>query len=170
MRANFPIFAQFFIIMRKLSIFIILSCLVGFTACNHKKEDSKTIIHRDFYQTVWERFDYVRNTIDIEEETTFDLSMDISFTNDYPYNDFAMVFTVFDSYDNPYRSKAYKFNLKDSEGNWKSQLKDGCYTFNLPINKALQIIEPGSYRFQIEYRMPITPIVGVKQLTLVNNN
>lgn len=155
--------------MRRLFYFIILSCLVGFTACNHK-EASKAIIHRDFYQTVWERFDYVKNTIDIKEETTFDLSLDISFTDDYPYNDFSMVFTVFDSYGNPYRSKAYKFNLKDNEGNWKSQLKDGCYSFNLPINKALQITEAGSYLFQIEYRMPITPIVGVKQLTLVNNN
>lgn len=155
--------------MRKLSFFIVLTLLVGFCACN-SKESNKLIIQRDFYQTVWERFDYVQNTINIEKETTFDLSMDISFTNDYPYNDFSMVFSVFDSFGNPYRSKEYKFNLKDEEGHWKSQLKDGCYTFNLPINKALQISEAGTYRFQIEYHMPITPIVGVKQLTLVNNN
>ena len=155
--------------MRRLSIFIVSLCLVGLFGCNHK-ENNKLIIKRDFYQTVWERFDYVQNTINIEKETTFDLSMNISFTNDYPYDDFSMVFTVFDGYDNPYRSKAYKFALKDNEGNWNSELKNGCYTFNLPINQSLQITDPGTYKFQIEYRMPITPIVGVKQLTLVNNN
>jgi hypothetical protein len=31
------------------------------------------------------------------------------------------------------------------------------------------IADPGVYRFQIENRMPITPLVGVKELTLFNN-
>lgn len=154
--------------MRKLSIFILL-CLAGIYSCSHK-ECNKNVIQRDFYQTVWERFDYVKSTINVEQETTFDLSMNISFTDDYPFDDFSMVFSVFDSYGNPYRSKAYKFTLKDENGQWKSQKKDGCYTFSLPINKALQIIDPGTYCFQIENRMPITPLVGVKQLTIVNNN
>ena len=154
--------------MRKLSIFIAFILALVFIGCN-SKETNQLIIQRDFYQNVWERFDYVQNTVTIDKETSFDLSLDISFTDDYPFNDFSMVFTVFDSYGNPYRSKAYKFNLKDDENHWKSQMKDGCYSFNLPINKALQITDAGTYRFQIEYRMPITPIVGVKQLTLINN-
>lgn len=152
--------------MRKLSI--ILFCLVGIYGCSHK-ECNKNIVERDFYQTVWERFDYVKSTINVEQETTFDLSMNISFTDDYPFDEFSMVFSVFDSYGNPYRSKAYKFTLKDENGQWKSQKKDDCYTFNLPINKALQIIDAGTYSFQIENRMPITPLVGVKQLSIVNN-
>ena len=165
----FHYFCTKFMIMRKLSILIVLVSLFGILGCS-QKESNKNILQRTFYQTVWERFDYVKNTINIEKETTFDLSMDISFTDDYPYDDFSMVFSVFDSYGNPYRSKAYKFNLKDENGQWKSQKKEGCYTFNLPINKALQITDPGTYCFQVEYRMPITPIVGVKQLSLVNNN
>ena len=155
--------------MRKLSICVLTVCLLGILGCSHK-ENNKYIIERSFYQTVWERFDYVKNTINVEAETTFNLSMDISFTDDYPYNDFSMVFSVFDSNNNPYRCKAYTFNLKDENGQWKSEKKDGCYTFSLPINQALQITDVGSYCFQIEYRMPITPIVGVKQLSLVNNN
>lgn len=155
--------------MRKLSICIALVCLFGFMGCS-QKVNNKSIIQREFYQTVWERFDYVKNTIDVEPETTYNLSMDISFTDDYAYNDFSMVFTVFDSNGNPYRSKAYTFNLKDENGQWKSEKKEGCYNFNLPINQALQFVDGGTYCFQIEYRMPITPIVGVKQLALVNND
>ena len=70
---------------------------------------------------------------------------------------------------NPYRARAYKFNLKDDEGRWNSEMKDGCYTFELPINKQLQITDAGKYQFKIEQRMPITPLVGVKELTLLNN-
>ena len=100
---------------------------------------------------------------------SFDLSLKIAFTDDYTYNDFSMVFTVFTGDGQPYRSKGYKFNLKDKEGNWNVEQKEGCYTFVLPINKDLRIVDAGTYTFQIEYRMPITPLVGVKELTLLNN-
>jgi gliding motility-associated lipoprotein GldH len=112
----------------------------------------------------------LRNEIEIKEETTFDLSMQVSFTDEYAYDYFSMVFTVFTKEGVPYRSKGYKFNLKDAEGHWNSELKDGCYTFDFPINKQFLIADPGNYRFQIEYRMPITPLVGIKELTLTDNN
>ena len=46
---------------------------------------------------------------------------------------------------------------------------DGDHTFVLPINKSLRISETGTYTFQIENRRPITPLVGVKELTLLNH-
>jgi hypothetical protein len=80
-----------------------------------------------------------------------------------------MVFTIFNQDNDPYRCKGYKFNLKDEEGHWNAEQIEGCYTFELPINKNLTISEPGVYRFQIENKMPITPLVGVKELTLIDN-
>jgi gliding motility-associated lipoprotein GldH len=148
-------------------MFLMLCCL-GLCGCRHEQKNAE-LLHRSFYNCIWERFDYVRNKIEVKEETTFDLSMKISFTEEYPYKDFSMVFTVFTENDEPYRSKGYKFNLKDAEDHWNSELVDGCYTFELPINKNLMITEPGIYCFQIENKMPITPLVGVKELTLINN-
>ena len=147
-----------------LGVFFLCSCNGGST-----KADS-TIMSRDFMDDIWERFDFVTNDIQIEKETTYDLSMNISFTEAYRYDDFSMVFSVFDTYGNPYRCKAYKFSLKDNDGSWKSELIDGCYTFELPINNALMLTDPGKYTFQIEYRMPITPLEGVRSLKLYNNN
>lgn len=147
-----------------LGVFFLCSCNGGST------KTDRTILSREFMSDVWERFDFVKNNIEIEKETTYNLSMDISFTEAYKYKDFSMVFSVFDAYGNPYRCKDYKFSLKDSDGNWKSELIDGCYTFNLPINSALSLTDPGKYMFQIEYRMPITPLEGVRSLKLYNNN
>ena len=147
---------------------MVLAVLLGCFGCS-QKADNNALLQRDFYNTVWERFDYVTNDIEIKEATTFDLSMKITFTDDYPYDDFEMVFTVFDDKGDPYRAKGYKFTLKDEEGNWNVEKKDGCYTFTLPINKQLMISDAGKYQFRLEQKMPITPVVGVKELVLMNN-
>ena len=152
---------------KKYACWVLAVLLCGF-GCR-QKEDDKELLHRDFYNTVWERFDYVTNDIEIKEATTFDLSMRISFTDDYPYDDFEMVFTVFDDKGEPYRAKGYKFTLKDQDGQWKAQKSEEGYTFILPINKRLAITEPGRYQFRMEEKQPITPLVGVKTLVLLNN-
>ena len=150
--------------------FLLVLCALLLCGCSeNSRETDKAILSRSFFNDTWERFDFVTNEIEINKETTYDLSMDITFTEAYRQNDFSVVFSVFDAYGNPYRSKAYKFTLKDAEGNWKSGFVDGSYTFSLPINKALTLCDPGKYKFQIEHRMPITPIVGVKELKLYNN-
>lgn len=153
----------------KRCILIALAFCLPFIGCRQQQNDG-TLIHREFYQTVWERFDFVSNTIEISEPTTFDLGLSIGFTENYPYENISLVFTVFTADNTPYRSKGYKFRVKDKEGHWNSELIDGCYTFELPINKALQLTEPGKYRFQIEQTMPVTPLVGVTELTLFNNS
>ena len=140
-------------------------CLLG---CGQREND-KALLQRSFYGTIWERFDYVNKDVVITEPTTYDLSLRISFTDDYPYNDISLIFTVFDERNNPYRAKGYKFNLKDEEGHWNVEKVHGCYTYTLPINKRLTIVDPGKYQFRLEQKMPITPIVGVKELTLINN-
>jgi len=141
--------------------------LVG---CGHSKESDGIMLHREFYQTVWERFDFVTNQVEITESTTFDLGLRISFTDDYPFDYIDLVFAVLTSDGTPYRSKGYKFSMKDKDGHWKSDPINGVYSFELSINKALQISEAGKYTFKIEQKMPKTPLVGVKELTLYNNS
>lgn len=142
-------------------------CLV-LMGCEQQVKDN-VLIHRSFYNTIWERFDYVATDVVVKEATTYDLNLSISFTEDYPYDYIDLVFVVFTSEGDRYRAKEYKPKLKDADGQWSAQLVDGCYTFTLPINKQLVINDSGTYRFQIEQKMPITPLVGVKELTLLNN-
>ena len=166
---NFSVYLHVFMhkqmkVYRVIVLFFSL-CLFG---CGQPVND-KELLQRSFYETIWERFDYVTKDIEITKATTYDLSLRISFTDDYPYNDISLVFTVFDEHENPYRAKGYKFNLKDEEGHWNVEKVDGCYTFTLPINKQLMITDPGKYKFRLEQKMPITPVVGVKELTLIND-
>ena len=166
---NFSVYLHVFMrknmkVYRVLVLFFFLS-LFG---CGQQVND-KELLQRSFYETVWERFDYVTKDIAITKATTYNLSLRISFTDDYPYNDISLIFTIFDEHENPYRAKGYKFKLKDEEGHWNVEKVDGCYTFTLPINKQLMITDPGKYQFRLEQKMPITPVVGVKDLVLINN-
>lgn len=153
--------------MKRPVVIALFFCLL-LVSCEHKQSDG-IMLHRKFYQTVWERFDFVTNQIEITEPTTFDLGLRIGFTDDYPFDYIDLVFTVLTSDGTPYRSKGYKFSVKDKEGNWKSDSIDGVYNFELPINKALQITEAGKYSFKIEQKMPKTPLVGITELTLYDN-
>lgn len=166
---NFSVYLHVF--MRKnMKVYRILVLLffLSLFGCG-QQVNNKELLQRSFYETVWERFDYVTKDIDITKATTYNLSLRISFTDDYPYGDISLVFTVFDEHETPYRAKGYKFKLKDEEGHWNVEKVDGCYTFTLPINKQLMITDPGKYQFRLEQKMPITPVVGVKDLVLINN-
>lgn len=166
---EFFVFLHDLSVMRKTAFWILAVACLLVAGCSGPSKDAYVIDH-SFHNAVWERFDYIHNDIELKEPATFDLDLRVGFTDDYPYDDFEIVFTVFDGQGNRYRAKGYKFVLKDGEGHWKSPLKDGCHTYEFPINKELKIADAGTYRFQVEYRMPKTPLVGVKELTLINNN
>lgn len=153
--------------MKRITLVLLVLCC-GLLGCGRQEKEHE-LIKRSFYNTVWERFDYLKKDVTITSPTTFDLSMQISFTDDYPYDYIDLVFVVFTQEGERYRGKEYVTKLKDEDGQWSAELVDGCYTFNVPLNKSLQISDPGTYCFHLEQKMPITPIVGVKELVLLNN-
>ena len=153
--------------MKRIALMILVLSF-GLLGCG-RQEKNRELMQRSFYNTVWERFDNVDADIKITEPTTFNLSMQLSFTADYPYDYIDLVFVVFTPEGDRYRAKEYIPKLKDADGQWSAELVDGCYTFDIPINKSLQISDLGTYRFHVEQKMPITPLVGIKELRLLNN-
>lgn len=151
----------------------VLSCLAvfflfGMASC-HTNEGGNALLSRNFTASGWERFDFITTEVEVKKPVSYDLSMEACFAPTYPYDELSVVFTVFDADENPLRAKNYRFRLKDSEGQWKSELKDGTYTFLLPINSDLSLNDPGTYRFQLENRMPITPLEGIKKIAIIKN-
>lgn len=141
--------------------------MVGWTSCQSHKTD-KVLLSRTFPTMSWERFDFVKNTLVLDKPMTYDLELEVTFDESYSYNYFSMTFAVFDKAGHPLRAKDYKFILKDRDGVWKSDLVDGQYHFRFPINNELTLNEPDSYTFQVENRMPITPLLGIKELSLIS--
>jgi gliding motility-associated lipoprotein GldH len=151
--------------MRKKLLVFGLICVAVLSSCSNDSKN-KALLVRSFPTLSWERFDFVENKIDIQKPSTYNLVLDVSFDPSYTYNYFSVVFSVFDSEDNLLRSRNYKFRLKENDGSWKSSLIDGIYHFSFPINSELTINEPGTYLFQIENRMPITPLYGIKEISI----
>lgn len=151
--------------MRRLLLVFGLICVAGLSSCSTGNKN-KALLVRSFPTLSWERFDFVENKIDFKKPDTYNLVLNASFDPSYTYKYFSVVFSVFDEQGNPFRSRSYKFRLKENDGSWKSTLQDGYYHFSFPINSELTINEPGTYLFQLENRMPITPLHGIKEISI----
>ena len=100
--------------------------------------------------------------------------MEISVNDNYPnvyethQSDCPLLFnlTINNPGDNGRRSRDYKFMLKDRDGIWKADKKNGCYVFKLPIMEGISFSEKGVYNFKIENKYPKDPLQGVKSVTL----
>lgn len=154
--------------MKKIVFVLGLIGLIGFSACRSDQKEN-VLISRVFPTYSWERFDFVEKSFDLKKTVSYDLSVSVTFGPEYRFDYFAMAFTVFDDENHPLRSKNYQFALKDHDGAWKSECTDGVYHFTFPINNAMTLSEPGRYKFQIENRMPITPLLDIREIILIDN-
>jgi len=140
--------------------------LFGLSSC-HNDPTENVLVSRKFPTSSWERFDYVENVITLNKPIAYDLELDVLFDDTYTFNYFEVVFTVFDRSGNPLRSKNYRFTIKDRQGNWKSEPVEGVYHFRFPLNNELTLSEPDTYTFQIENHMPITPLSGIREISII---
>lgn len=150
--------------MRK---FVLVLSLIGFVAC-HSNQNGNVLISREFPTLSWERFDFLEETVELKKPTSYDLVLSATFSPEYPFDYFEIAFSVFDDHNHPLRGKNYQFKVKDRDGVWKSELVEDEYRFTFPINSELMLNEPGKYKFQIENRMPITPLLGIKKIVLLD--
>ena len=155
------------IFMKRFWLVLGMLALFGLSSCK-QDEGSNILVSREFPTLSWERFDFVKRTLEVEKPVSYDLELEVAFDDSYAYPDFSMTFAVFDAAGNPMRAKDYRFVLKDRDGQWKSKLEEGLYHFRFPINNDLSINEPGTYIFQIENHMPITPLVGISEIKIIN--
>ena len=153
--------------MKRVFLVLLLVGVVGLSACQFNQEGN-ALVSRAFPTFSWERFDYVERDLEIKKPVSYDLVLTAAFTPEYPFDYFEIGFTVFDEENHPLRAKNYSFPVKDRNGSWKSDLTENVYCFTFPINSNLTLNEPGKYKIQIENRMPKTPLIGIKEISLVN--
>ena len=158
--------------MRIVSGILLLLSLM-FSSCS-KKQDN-IVIFKEFANHEWERFEYLNGNFNVNKDAQkYDVIMEVSVDENYPniyemhQSDCPLLFNL--TIKNPdgtgRRSRDYKFTLKDKDGNWKADKKDGCYVFKLPIIGEMSFNEKGTYNFKLENKYPKDPLQGIKSLTL----
>lgn len=155
-------------ILGALSVF----SMMIFVSCSEKQDD--IIISRQFENEQWNRFDYLESDYNVvkapmEGDVVMEVVLSEVYPNIYPYHDNHGVFSINMTVSTPdggRRSRDYNFNVKDKDGNWRSEKKDGYYHFELPLNNEMSFNEIGDYHFVIENKYPKDPLYGVKSVEI----
>ena len=100
--------------------------------------------------------------------------MEVTVNDDYPnvyenhQTDAPLLFnlTIKNPDSNGGRSKDFKFTLKDKDGNWKADKKNGYYVFSLPVMNEMTFSEDGVYNFKLENKYPKDPLQGIKSVKI----
>jgi gliding motility-associated lipoprotein GldH len=147
--------------------------LIAMLSCTSKQDNA--IIYRDFINEEWSRFDFLEGNMIIKKAPVkYDVIMEVAVSEIFPNvyenhrSDNSLLFnlTIKNPNDSGARSKDYKFSLKDKDGNWKADKKDGYYIFKLPIISEMTFGEEGEYKFRIENKYSKDPLYGIKYLSL----
>lgn len=160
-----------YIIMRNIFSFVILMMTL-LVSCSGKKDN--IVIYKEFQDNEWPRFEFLNGTYNNTEIQEYDIVMEVVVTDIYPspyenhqkYGDLSFNMNIKYPNDSGSRSKDYTFKLKDKDGNWKSDKKNGCYTFLLPITNEITFNEIGTYKFKIENKYSKDPLSGIKSLKI----
>ena len=149
-----------------------LLLLILLSSC--AKRQDNLIIYKEFTNSEWQRFEYLEGDIEITKTPAkYDLVMEIVVSDKYPSDyvhqqkdgSFLFNMTIYNS-DGIYRSKDYRFALKDKDGFWNAEKKDGYYTFQLPVINEMTFTDKSKYKFKIENKYPKDPLYGIKSLEL----
>lgn len=152
---------------------ILMISILLFISC--EREQDNIVISREFYNQEWSRFDFLHGEFDVKNvNTSYDVIMEVKVTENYPNpyenhkNDSRLLFNM--TIKNPdggdFRSRNFQFNLKDKEGNWKAENKDGHYVFKLPLYEEMTFGDAGVHTFKIENKYPKDPLYGIVELTI----
>ena len=151
---------------------IIITSLFLFSSCS--KMQNSTIISKEFQNEEWSRFEFIEGEMEVKKvPAKYDVIMEVVVSDLYPNSyemhqkdgSFLFNLTVHNS-NGIYRSRDYRFKLKNDEGYWNAEKKNGYYTFQLPIMNELILSDSDTYRFIIENKYSKDPLQGIKSLTL----
>lgn len=161
-------------VIKRLHIFIaVIIIVLGCASCSEKQDGM--VLSKDFQGEIWNRFDYLYATYNVvAAPMTADLVMEMEisdvFPNIYPYYDdesgiFAITLSI-NAPDGSSRARDFRFRIKDSEGNFKSERVNGYYHFELPLIHEMSFNENGEYHFKIENKYSKDPLYGIKSLNI----
>lgn len=151
---------------------VVIISLFLFSSCTNKQDSN--IIIKEFQNKEWSRFEYLEGEIDVKKTPVkFDIIMEVVVSEQYPNTyemhqkdgDFLFNLTISNS-NGIYRTNNYRFKLKNSEGYWNAEKKNGYYTFQLPVISEMTLSDSDIYKFTIENKYSKDPLQGIKSLTL----
>jgi len=148
--------------MKKL-LFLTPICLLLLASCSKNKVFEK---FEKFKNNEWPMGKAVTFEVPIEDTSAFyDISIPVRHVDNYPYDALMVVMTI-NTPIGETRSKKYKLQLRDNEGEFIGEGSGDIWDVTASIIKKTKFNSPGTYKFEILNDMPITPTPSVMEIGL----
>ena len=145
-------------------ILLFISVLV-FTACT--KEPPVLQEKTSFKNAKWNRFKYLEYKPEINDNSTpYIFTLKLEFTKDYPYN-YLKIQLDKTSSDGEEYVKIFSIPVKDQNGVFLEEEKDGIYYINMILSRQIYFSSTGKYQINIEELMPPYYLKGVKSAEFI---
>ena len=148
--------------MKKL-LFILPIFALFISSCSKNKVFEK---YEKFKNYEWPMDKEASFNVPIEDTAAFyDISIPVRHLENYPYDALVIVMTI-NTPAGEMRSKGYKLQLRDSEGEFIGDGSGDICDATIPIIKKTKFNNPGTYNFEIVSDMPVTPTPAIMEIGL----
>jgi gliding motility-associated lipoprotein GldH len=137
---------------------IILLIALLLCSCGNKKVFEINIEMED---NEWKMNKTLTFDVPIDDTASFyNVYIPVRHIDNYPY-DGLLVNVTLNTPTGEERSKNYKLQLRDENGNFKGDAGGDIWDIDVPIMEKIKFNSTGTYKFTIENNMPTTPTVCI---------
>ncbi|HNW98338.1 MAG TPA: gliding motility lipoprotein GldH [Bacteroidales bacterium] len=142
---------------------IIIFCIILLCSCGKKKVFEKNIEMDNYEWTMDKKLTF---DVPIDDTSSFyNVYIPVRHIDNYPY-DGLLVNVTMDTPSGEERTKNYKLQLRDDNGNFKGDAGGDIWDIDVPIMEKIKFNSLGTFKFTIENNMPKTPTVCLMEVGL----
>ncbi len=120
-----------------------------------------------FEKSEWNRFKYLEYKPEINDNSTpYIFALKLELTKDYPYN-YLKIQLDKTSSDGEEYVKIFSIPVKDENGVFLEEEKDGIYYINMILSRQIYFSSIGKYQINIEELMPPYYLKGIKSAEFI---
>lgn len=149
--------------MNRSIVLLLIPFLFVVGACN---KNEKQCLFNSFDKTTWNRFEKQKFEFPIENNSSpYDVMLTLRHNDDFVFDN-LYIHVVMEMPGGEERIMEYDFKIRDDDGNFLSNDRNGYHEISFPLHKELHFSERGACRVEIENLIPKMEIQGILELGL----
>ena len=151
--------------LRNIKIFSLIILLAVVSSCAPEKPVFSEVV--EFDKLGWNRFNELKFDVNIKDNSfPYVFKFNTKFTDEYP-NSYLKIQLEKANEDGESYVKVFSIPVKNLNGNFIEEAKDGTYSVNTILINQMYFSSPGDYQIIIEQLMPKFDTEGIESVEFI---